>query len=84
MLDRRGILLDVTFVKLSAIAPGAYTFGDGSTPVAGHPSGTGSTTPGSLLLAHPSDRRVLALAVVDSREVYVTSGSDADNWLRVS
>ena len=83
-LDRRGNLLDVTFAKLSAIEPGAYTFGDGSTPVAGHPSGTGSTVPGSLLLTHTSARRVLALAVVDNREVYVTSGSDADNWLRIS
>ena len=83
-MDRRGSLLDVTFAKLSAIEPGAYTFGDGSTPVAGHPSGTGSTVPGSLLLTHTSARRVLALAVVDNREVYVTSGSDADNWLRIS
>ena len=83
-MDRRGALLDVTFAKLSSIDPGAYTFGDGSTPVAGHPSGTGSTVPGSLLLTHTSARRVLALAVVDNREVYVTSGSDADNWLRVS
>lgn len=83
-LDRRGNLLDITFAKLSAIEPGAYVFGDGSTPVVGHPSGIGSTVPGSLLLTHPSARRVLALAVVDNREVYVTSGSDADNWLKIS
>ena len=84
MLDRRGGLLDVTFAKLSAVEPGAYTFGNGSTPVAGHPSGTGSTTPGSLFLTHPSGRRVLALAVTDDKKIYVTSGSDADNWLMIS
>ena len=84
--SRRGQLMDITYPKLQSLAPGAYSVGDGSGSVLGDPSETPQVT-GWIIVFSASTHRVSALLSLGqggSPGVYVTSGVDADNWVKIS
>ena len=78
--------MDITYPKLQSLAPGAYSVGDGSGSVLGDPSETPKVT-GWIIVFSASPHRVSALLSLGhggSPGVYVTSGVDADNWVKIS
>lgn len=78
--------MDITYPKLQSLAPGAYSVGDGSGSVLGDPTETPQVT-GWIIVFSASPHRVSALLSLGqggSPGVYVTSGVDRDNWVKIS
>ena len=84
---RRGALLDISFTKLQSLSPGAYTVGNGSSAIGGIPSQDYATSTGYIFVMSASAARIIALLVMDQGTragVYVTSGANADNWVKIN
>ena len=84
--SRRGALLDITYANLQTLNPGCYSVGNGSSTVAGDPTGSTYST-GWIIVFSASEHRIAAITALSGNSgsgIYVSTRLDADNWVRVA